>query len=211
VHEAPTGWHILSTTGGQVDIWEGEGLVELLGVIDTADEALIVAQSRGYAVACYGEPNEADPDATQLAALPRTNGYEIWLNPSFDMHCGPTTRYRLHVSTGGQVTELSQETHSLSCPAPTPTPGRKPPGLLTMGAPSQQRAIGALLSRDAHYEAASVPAFEILAAELKMHGAPRSLRQRALSAAQDEVRHAEAMTKLANHFGSNVRSLDVKG
>jgi hypothetical protein len=53
------------------------------------------------------------------------------------------------------------------------------------------------LARCAQLEAASIDAFEILAAELEAFGAPRRLVLAASRAARDEVRHAKTMTALA--------------
>jgi hypothetical protein len=54
----------------------------------------------------------------------------------------------------------------------------------------------------AHLEAASVYAFERLAAELEAHGAPADLIEAARESARDEVRHADAMGRLAARFGA---------
>jgi hypothetical protein len=53
---------------------------------------------------------------------------------------------------------------------------------------------------DAGYEAASVPAFLTLAAELLHAGAPLVLVERALDAASDEIRHAFSCAALASHY-----------
>ncbi len=84
-----------------------------------------------------------------------------------------------------------------ACPA-----GRRPQGLT---APDTQHAcsgVGVWLANQAYLEAASVPAFRTLAAELAHHGAPEELVASALAAAEDEVRHAELMTALARSFGT---------
>jgi hypothetical protein len=62
-----------------------------------------------------------------------------------------------------------------------------------------------MLARLAYLEAASVPAFERLARELEAHGAPLHLRQAALRAARDEVRHARVMAGFARRAGAAVR------
>ncbi len=206
-HGTSPGYNVLSTTGDNVETWRDATLLDLLGVVDTADEALMLAAAAGYLVSCYGAPNDLDPSASQLNAFALPDGWELWLNPSFDtLACGIVSRYRLHVSSSGQITELAREDRDLPCPPSLPAmPGRRPPGLvITTESRSGPSRIGARVARDAHYEAASVPAFEILARELAMHGAPASLRRRALDAADDEVRHAQMMTNLANRFGASV-------
>ena len=51
-------------------------------------------------------------------------------------------------------------------------------------------------------EAASVPAFERLSAELALHGAPSALVARALEARDDERRHAALVVALARRYGA---------
>jgi hypothetical protein len=63
--------------------------------------------------------------------------------------------------------------------------------------------VGRWLAEAAQLEAASVPAFEILAAELRAHGAPSQLIERALASADDERRHARIMTSLARAHGAS--------
>jgi hypothetical protein len=68
---------------------------------------------------------------------------------------------------------------------------------------------GAQLAAMAELEAASVPAFERLARELAMWGAPQDLVQRARLAMHDEIRHAGVMTKLARRYGRVPREITV--
>lgn len=80
--------------------------------------------------------------------------------------------------------------------------GRRPDGLCLMehrpGTP-----LGQYFARVAALEAASVPAFELLAEELWADGAPSSLVMRCLSAADDERRHAVVMGRIAREFGAS--------
>jgi rubrerythrin len=62
--------------------------------------------------------------------------------------------------------------------------------------------IGEWLARAAALEAASVPAFRILAGELRAHDAPSVLVEEALRSAEDETRHARVMHSLARRFGA---------
>jgi len=62
--------------------------------------------------------------------------------------------------------------------------------------------VGAWLAEAAQVEAASVPAFEILADELRAHHAPPALVARALASADDERRHARVMASLARAHGA---------
>lgn len=63
-------------------------------------------------------------------------------------------------------------------------------------------AVGAWLAEAAELEAASVPAFEILARELAAHDAPAAFVERALASSDDERRHAHTMTSLALAHGA---------
>lgn len=63
--------------------------------------------------------------------------------------------------------------------------------------------LGRYFEQAAYLEAASVTAFQRLAAELLAHGAPHHLVASALRAAADEVRHTKIMTRLAQHYGGN--------
>ena len=78
--------------------------------------------------------------------------------------------------------------------------GRRPPGLVAP-APVEGDPVGQWLAAAAHLEAASVPAFVLLARDLVRHGAPPVLIRAALAAADDEVRHAAVMSGLARAYG----------
>jgi hypothetical protein len=64
------------------------------------------------------------------------------------------------------------------------------------------RPVGSFFAQIAELEAASVDAFEILAEELVVHGAPADLVRRAHRAAFDERRHARLTGDLAERYGS---------
>lgn len=53
-------------------------------------------------------------------------------------------------------------------------------------------------------------AFEVLAAELALHGAPADLIAGARSAAGDEVRHTTTTRELALRFGVSATTPDVR-
>ena len=77
--------------------------------------------------------------------------------------------------------------------------GRAPEGLCT---PKVVRGgIAAHFGEMAHLEAAAVPAFEDLAEELMLHGAPRALQRAARQGVGDERRHAAAVGRLARRYG----------
>jgi hypothetical protein len=90
--------------------------------------------------------------------------------------------------------------------------GRRPEGLVAArGATSvgAGETAARFLGEVAHLEAASVVAFEQLAAELTAHGAPRRLVRRARRAAREEVRHARVMGRLAARAGARVPEVEV--
>lgn len=88
--------------------------------------------------------------------------------------------------------------------------GRRPEGFASTSSSRSGDAstiTGLYFAAMAELEAASVFSFERLARELESHGAPASLRKRALRAAEDERRHARVASALANRFGGETRSV----
>ncbi len=79
--------------------------------------------------------------------------------------------------------------------------GRVPAGLIAVHR-DRRATAGAWLAHAAWLEAASVPAFVLLARELEAHGAPRELVAAALAAAKDEIRHAAMVGALARRYGA---------
>jgi hypothetical protein len=77
---------------------------------------------------------------------------------------------------------------------------RRPEGLVEMS-PAADGAVRAYFQEMSRLEAASVPAFRVLARELRAHGAPRALIRAARRAARDEIRHARLGKLLAERFG----------
>jgi rubrerythrin len=75
--------------------------------------------------------------------------------------------------------------------------GRRPAGLVSLSVDQAESKLGDYLARAAHLEAASVIAFERLAEELTLHGAPSELVERAHAAREDEEKHAYSMHELA--------------
>jgi rubrerythrin len=91
--------------------------------------------------------------------------------------------------------------------------GRRPAGLVSLSVDRAESALGDYLARAAHLEAASVIAFERLAEELSLHGAPDELVERAHVAREDEQRHAAVMHDLALSRGGSpvvVRTVDFR-
>lgn len=80
--------------------------------------------------------------------------------------------------------------------------GRPPRGLVPPS--GHARDVAGFFARMAYFERASVAAFVELADALVAMGAPRSLVRRARRSAQDEARHARAMTAIAQSRGGVV-------
>jgi len=150
----------------------------------------------------------------------------------YTIDCGPKTGgpvgdgYELVAETGdtcGQGTHLDEVLVSVSPTGdvtvkedvvikngdPNCVSGRRPEGLRPH-ARSGGDAVGAFFAECAYLEAASVPAFERLARELRAHGAPARLVKRALRARADEVRHAKATAALARRRGSKPETVVVE-
>jgi hypothetical protein len=81
--------------------------------------------------------------------------------------------------------------------APICAGGRCPEGLAPPTSAGARDPLGAWLAGNAYLEAASVDAFEVLAAELGAHRAPPALIHAARAAIADERRHAETVGRLA--------------
>lgn len=79
--------------------------------------------------------------------------------------------------------------------------GRRPWGLRRPRLAAAPSALAAYFARMAHDEAASITAFDTLAADLGRHGAPRALIAGAMRSARDEVRHAMLMGTEARTHG----------
>jgi hypothetical protein len=87
--------------------------------------------------------------------------------------------------------------------------GRRPPGLIEDG-PAPGAEPGALFARAAALEAASVPAFQQLAAELALHGAPPAFVGSARRAVGEEARHFLVTSRLAARHGARARAPRVR-
>jgi hypothetical protein len=88
--------------------------------------------------------------------------------------------------------------------------GRRPAGLAVARELRRESELGTWLASLAHLEAASVDAFQIMAAELRDHGAPSARVRAALSAARDEQRHARLMGRLAVRHGARPAAARVR-
>jgi hypothetical protein len=191
-------WSLVTTRGDEVRRWvTPEQILEQLGPIDSPDEALMRAASLGYSVSC------ADPDtpftseqATLRFVRQVEGGYELFASTTTGLCPVRTRRHQLKVAPSGELTTVATKDFATDGACI----GRIPAGLVAASR-GEARSLGAYLAACAHLEAASVFAFERLADELRAHGAPSPLIDRALDAARDEVRHARVLGALAREHG----------
>jgi hypothetical protein len=176
----------------------------LAPVDDLHDAALIASQSPDTQFRIVCGPASGGPVA---------GGYELVAQTGDT--CGQGThedQVLVFVSSSGDVS-VKQDV-VVKEGDPKCVSGRRPEGL----APHARRcddALGAFFAECAYLEAASVPAFERLARELRAHGAPARLVARAHRARADEVRHAKATAALARRRGAKpqpvvARHLEVR-
>jgi hypothetical protein len=189
---------VVTTRGDEVKRWATpDALRELLGPIDAPDDALMIATANGYDVSCPAQ-NEVDSPLSPKGSRERyvrsvEGGYEL-VASSYAATCPVVVRLStLSVSTAGAVQVLA----SKDFPSDGVCIGRVPAGLTSRAAAQTRNAFGDHLAQCAHLESASVHAFVRLAEELRAHGAPPTLIERALEAARDEVRHAQVIAALA--------------
>ncbi len=157
-----------------------------LGTIDTPSEAALMAYLNGYNLDCDG------PNLNQA-----TGGYLIY-GQTGNTCGGDIKGHKIFVSEDGtiEVRESDIAVHGdEDCAI-----GRLPAGLASRSK-SNGDSVGAFFAEVSHLEAASVAAFEDLAAELEHHGAPAELIAWAHEAAREEIRHAIVTGALARRYG----------
>ena len=123
-----------------------------------------------------------------------------------DCHGGTSGWQRFGVSVDG-VVKLTED-HAVHRP-PTCISGRRPDGLVPCARNEGYGSLADFFAQSAHLEEASVVAFERLADELSMLGAPVELVDRARRSRDDETRHADVMNGLARRLGIGPRELEI--
>jgi|GEM_PF-420821 len=200
--------YVVTTAGDTVStVTFLEALAVFLGPIDTAKDAALVVSQQGNSFDC------SRPNARQTP-----EGWELITRSGHT--CGADTNLverRIVVSPTGVVTE--RESVIVERGNPNCAIGRRPEGFVSHmpfayphddgphngGGENRDASLGTTFASIAELEAASVVAFERLAAELAHHGAPESLIDEAKRSAWDEVVHTAMMKDLAARFGSNAR------
>lgn len=203
---------VVTTRGDDVErAATPDALLSLLGEIDSPDEAIMLAASHSYEVRCTasaGSPiGSIWPGTRWIRDVP--GGYELVATRYAETCPVIVRRILLFVGSYGEVEELDQQDFT-SPPDRKACIGRTPAGLTPRVALRSKNALGEHLAACAHLEAASVHAFVRLADELCGHGAPRELVERALSAAEDETRHARVVSALARYHHGELTTPEVK-
>ncbi len=198
-------YDVVFTTGNTVGkVATRAELLTVLGEIDSPEDAVLLAFANGHRFGC-DEPNaRIEKDGTFVLLSRRGSG------------CGEgddVVEYEVLVTPEGEVTE--GESQVVEKGDPNCAIGRRPVGLRRRGSANaprgpQQRSsalaeVGAFFASAAHLEAASVPAFRHLAAELAHHGAPKPLVRAAKRSAEEEVRHAKVVSRLSRRYGVRPR------
>ncbi|MGA9524094.1 MAG: ferritin-like domain-containing protein, partial [Myxococcaceae bacterium] len=169
-------------------------LRRFLGDIDTSQEAALLAFAHGYSLSCD------DLERGGVRANP-LGGYDVIGTRGFACGVGTeVTQFILRVTASGEVEEASRQT--IERGSPNCYVGRRPAGLHQRPAMGRTGAPGRHFAEVAQLEAAAVDAFLRLRAELRVHGAPRTLQQSALVSAVEEVSHAQVTRQLAEAHGA---------
>lgn len=190
--DALTAYDVAITRGDEaLAISTSAALLELLGPIDTPNEAALVAFAGHHEMLC-GQNN-----------LRKTADGYVLLGTRGSTCGGNVEHYEIIVSASGQVSEGESEVAEYG--EPNCAIGRRPDALRsninTNTKTKRARSVGQFFANAAHLEAASVHAFEQLAGELAAHAAPRALVRAALRSRADEIRHALATARMARRFG----------
>jgi len=169
------------------------GLAHFLGAIDAPGDAVLqtIMVMEGHSVVCGPE----------LDTGVRGQGYVV----QTESGNGCTTDHQRHVVFVGREGMLEVlESEVIAPMRPGCVVGRLPHGLCAgkVVRSLAARPIGSFFAAMARLEAAAVAAFERLAAELTVHGAPPSMVAAADRSRIDEVRHARAAAHLARRSGA---------
>jgi rubrerythrin len=184
----------LTTLGDEVvRIDDQAGLNAILGDIDTINEAAVIAVWNGLTFQCPRTEWSKPLRGTEVMAT--AQGYTVrseWED------CGPQLRDTIDVRRDGSAGSLMVEALGDSgCVV-----GRRPEGLVAALPRTAASRLGVFFANIARLEAAAVFAFQRMARELSLLGAPAELIARCLSAANDELRHARLTAALAQRFGA---------
>ncbi len=190
---------LLGTRGDDVFWLNTPQLIkQFLAPIDTPDEAALVARTQWHRIGCTIESG---------GVLKLDDGTFHVRTTQMRGDC-ETDNLLVSVDAAGTVTELAKN-------GPPPNTGcavgRLPEGLCVgLGrANTSPNDLGGFLAEAAELEAASVPAFVLLARDLCALQAPSHLVQWTLRSIEDEIEHAGTMAALAKQHGGQMSSVSV--
>ncbi|MBK8588186.1 MAG: hypothetical protein IPN77_03470 [Sandaracinaceae bacterium] len=155
-------------------------------------QATLLALTVDYHINCAGDPKVGvSPNGVRHVA----GGFEVlgtrWAG------CLDLLRGTVFVSEAGEVRILEEHlVEEYACPVS----GRMTQGTAVPLRPAGGNDVGRYFAQVAGLEAAAVDAFERMAAELQVLGAPVELVQWARASAEDERRHTRDMGALAERF-----------
>ncbi|CAN5892372.1 hypothetical protein BH11MYX4_BH11MYX4_10970 [soil metagenome] len=154
------------------------------------------AASEGGATADGGTPNGGANGDAGLTCNPL----------SCDEQCGSTldagTPIWMWHLISCDLPKPGTTTGTVTCNWQSPPAGRRPSDVRVPAAVQARSEVGAYLAASAFLEEASIGAFLGLERELRAHGAPTSLTERARAAARDEARHTRVLGALARRAGA---------
>ncbi|NOK36157.1 ferritin-like domain-containing protein [Corallococcus exercitus] len=193
--QACSKYFLATTRGDEVKTWSTlESLQQLIGTVDTAQDAALLTFAAGYSLSC---------DTLERGAVKRNKDGSFNVVGTKGFACGEgsdLTQHVVRVSADGKLNEV--EDHVLEKGTGSCAVGRRPVGLQGAVAGGCEDALGHYFAQTAHLEAASIHAFLRLREELALHGAEASLQDAALASAVDEVLHTEMTGRLARRFGA---------
>ena len=194
------GRSLVATRGDTVMTLAGEAAIAAsLGAIDSVEEATLRAWAHGLQFGCS--------DVSNGGFRVVDGGWEV-VGTELTSTCFPVQRDRvvLRIGADGSAVEVGREIATLD---PNVCIGRLPASLVSER-PCPGGHAGAILARMARLEQAAVSAFVQLASDLRHHGAPSPLVRAAVRAAGDEVRHAQAIGRLAVASGERPTTVAVR-
>ncbi len=190
--QIPSATYLVVQSGATVSVVATRAeFLAFVGTIDAPGEAQLLVSIDGYVPLCGpGSVRALSQGGFAVVAKRNTE----CLNQFFG--------YLLEVTPAGAVTELRKV--DLRVPETgCAIAGRRPEGF-TRSVPSEPDPLLAYLAEMGELEAASIPAFERLAQELRAHSAPAELVSRAEAASRDEARHAAGFATLRRARGGIV-------
>lgn len=176
-------------------------LLDLLGSVDTAGEAILLAMYDDRLLGCAPEFDRADEGLQVRSA---DGGHEL-ANIRDNCQDG-VYRYTRSVAHDGTIT-LAPRVHLRAAEC---TIGRRPLGLCADASSRGAHGLGFFWAQAATLEAASVYAFRQLARELLALAAPAALIAAAVRAIDDELRHTHQVAQLARRYGAEPSVPDVR-